>query len=521
MTTAAAVSAEEGDCDTTRQDDKDRNTEERNSLTTSRGHRRQRGRDKNDDKAVEAPPTDYQKQVEDTRQGKRNWKRWVRQLLLQEHIEQFVLLDGLLSHVWRKRNGRPYRRKSRANVLAYLENDDRRVFSFAMPSKENNNNHNPARNGMGDPASALGMMCHNDEEKGLVDNRVFEGMILQVDYNTRGQESFYQNFQEKLELPTCRDLESASTALYAIDTYQLTEPLHLELGLTSKHAIDFAYTPVSFLGRSRHQHDPKTALVDERTQSTSRRPSWWKWWFPRAARNTFWKAPDEEYKLSETAFAGGSHGEVWRGRRLCRDENRHNHDPFQESHDEDQNLIFKRLKVEHGYRLLEAGLREVYLGKLLAEDPSADGLFTTYVNHFFREVPKRSTTASPWTEGDNDLELWIVFKDAGPSMRSYLYSPVSTGDFVVYQHSYLWTKLRQNAAANGKKDGNNKSVAMVFDSYEDDDSTGMLNSGKAKRSNSTINGKNVMKEVLRQVLTSAAFLHDHGIVHRDIKPSNL
>lgn len=377
---------------------------------------------------------------------------------------------------------------------------------------------------MGDSTSALGMMCHHDEETGLVDTRVFEGMILQVDYNTRGQ-GFYQNFQGKLELPICRDLESASTVLYAIDTYQLMEPLHLELGITSKHAIDFAYTPaLPFWGGSRQQHDSKTALVDERIQSTgptSGRPSWWKWWFPRGDRNTFWKAPDEEYKMSETAFAGGSHGEVWRGRRLCRDENRHNHDPFQDSYDEDQNLIFKRLKVEHGYRLLEAGLREVYLGKLLAEDPSADGLFTTYVNHFFREVPKRSTTTSPWTEGENDLELWIVFKDAGPSMRSYLYSPASTGEFILYQHSYLWTKLRQNAAAHGKKDDNKKSVSMVFDSYEDEDSTGMLNSGKAKRSNSTINGKNVMKEVLRQVLTSAAFLHDHGIVHRDIKPSNL
>ena len=68
-------------------------------------------------------------------------------------------------------------------------------------------------------------------------------------------------------------------------------------------------------------------------------------------------------------------------------------------------LIFKRLKVERGYRILEAGLREVYLGKLLAEEPAADGLYTNYVNHFFREVPKRSTTAHPWTEGKNDLEL--------------------------------------------------------------------------------------------------------------------
>ena len=490
------------------------NESARSVKTKRRGsHKERRGRDNHDhnNKAVERHQGEDQQQVEDSRQGKRNWKRWVRQLLLQEHIERFVLLDGLLTRAWRH-NGSPNRRKSRATVLAYLENDDRRVVSFALEPAVDD--------------KALGMMAplHRDEA-GLM-NKLFEGMILQVDYNTGG-DGFYQNFQEKLEIPICRDLETASSALYAIDTYQLLEPLHLQLGLTSKHAIDFAYTPVEFSGVSRKHHyhrgySSPTALVDKRAQYTGPtwgRPAWWKWWFPLGNRNSFWKGPDDEYKMSESAFAGGSHGEVWRGRRLCRDENARRREPFQETCGESQSLIFKRLKVEHGYRLFEAGLREVYIGKLLAEDPSAAGLFTTYVNHFFREVPKRSTTANPWTEGENDLELWIVFEDAGPSMRSYLYSPKSNGDFVVYQHSYLWTKLRQNAAAHGRKEDNSKSVAMIFDAYEGEE---MINdSDKAKRSNSTINGKTVMKEVLRQVLTAAAFLHEHGIVHRDIKPSNL
>lgn len=523
----AALAEDEGECETTA------GSSSRHRNDSEKEQRKQRNRDQNDDlrnKAVETPQADDQKQVEDSRAGKRNWKRWVRKTLLQEHIEHFLLLDGMLSHLfvplWSGRPNRRMRNKSRANVLAYLENDDRRVVSFTWLPTDNNRD-----TASSDPASALGMMCHHNEETGLVDNsKVLEGMILQVNYNTGGQGFYHQrNFRDQLELPVCRDMETASTALYAIDTYQLMEPVHLELGLTSKHAIDFAYTPVSFLGGLQYQHDhqykdSRTALVDERIQSTgptSARPSWWKWWFPRGSRNSFWKGPDEEYKMSDTAFAGGSHGEVWRGRRLCRDEKRHNHDPFQDSHSEEESLIFKRLKIEHGYRLLEAGLREVYLGKLLAEDPSADGLFTTYVNHFFREVPKRSTTNNPWTEGENDLELWIVFKDAGPSMRSYLYSPVSTGDFVLYRHSYLWTKLRQNAAARGKKDENTKSVSVIFDTYRDDESTVMLDASNAKRSNSTIDGKKVMKEVLRQVLTSAAFLHDHGIVHRDIKPSNL
>jgi len=428
----------------------------------------------------------------------------------------------LLSHIFPPRHGRrPNRKASRANVLAFLENDDRRAISFSLEPFNQQDSKD-------DNSHALGMMAPlhlDDDETGLVESKPFGGMILQVNYIG---DDFYQSYSDKklLEVPICQTtVDAASSALYAIDTYQLLEPLHLELGLSAKHAIDFAYTPVEFSGVSHRQYQPPqyhrdyfspTALVDERAQFTTGQP-WWKWWFPYGG-NRFWKERDEEYKMADTAFAGGSHGEVWRGRRLCREEGLRRHDPFDETCGEDQSLIFKRLKVEHGYRLLEAGLREVYLGKLLSEDPSAVGLFTTYVNHFFREVPKRSTTAHPWTEGENDLELWIVFQDAGPSMRSYLYSPVSTGDFVVYQHSYLWTKIRQNAAARGKNEENGKSVAVTFHAYQDDD---LSNSTKANRSNRTISGKFVFKEVLRQVLQSAAYLHSIGIVHRDIKPSNV
>ena len=224
--------------------------------------------------------------------------------------------------------------------------------------------------------------------------------------------------------------------------------------------------------------------------------------------------------MSDTAFAGGSHGEVWRGRRLCREDSSGGWgmgtgatgklfgDP---SCRLGQTLIFKRLKVEQGYRLLEAGLREVYLGKLLAEDPTADGMFTTYVNHFFREVPKKSTVSDPWTEGENDLELWIVFEDAGPSIRSYLYSPVSTGSFLVYQHSDFWTKLRQNAAAQASSNNSNTTVSMIVGHY---DGEGNGRRRNANANNITISGRVVIKEILRQVLTAAAFLHEKGIVHR-------
>jgi serine/threonine protein kinase len=152
------------------------------------------------------------------------------------------------------------------------------------------------------------------------------------------------------------------------------------------------------------------------------------------------------------------------------------------------------------------------LGRLLAEEESADGLFTKYVNHFFREVRG---------EGENDLELWIVFEDSGPSLRSYLYSPMSAGDFVVYQHSYFWTRLRRNAAASsgtklkddvsGREGGEDKSVSMLG---EEEIPVDLGDTFDPRGTNTTADGKGLMKEVLRQILTAAAYLHSHGIVHR-------
>jgi hypothetical protein len=452
--------------------------------------------DDNADKAVERPPD---KQLADGGEDERNWKRWMR--LFQQDFEDFLRLNGILRSARRRNRNRA----ARSNVMVYLENDDRRARTFSLES-------------VMDEQSSSTMMAPLHFE-GPDNQQLFEGMVLQVDYH-RGDGGLNHPFHGKLQIPACQDLETATAALYTIDTYQLLEPLHLELGISAKHAIDFAYTPVEFSGVSRklqynHEYYSPTALVDERAHpiGPTSGGSWWRWWFPFGDRNSFWKGPDEQYKMSETAFAGGSHGEVWRGRRLCRDDNASRWmgstifgDGTCES---SRNLIFKRLKVEQGYRLLEAGLREVYLGKLLTEEPTAEGLFTTYVNHFFREVPKRSTTTSPWTEGENDLELWIVFEDAGPSLRSYLYSPVSAGDFLVYQHSVFWTKLRQSAAAQKRKPSvdYDMSISMILNNETQ-------TRQKSRASNNTVSGRAVMKEILRQVLTSAAFLHRHGIVHR-------
>lgn len=114
------------------------------------------------------------------------------------------------------------------------------------------------------------------------------------------------------------------------------------------------------------------------------------------------------YETEGKSFAGGSHGEIWRARRRCPN--------TRVDCDDKKDYIVKRLKIELGYYILEAGLREVYFGELLAREAEASSLVTTYIDHFFRE-------------GKNgQVELWIVFDNAGPSLRSYLYTSVVDAD---------------------------------------------------------------------------------------------
>lgn len=166
---------------------------------------------------------------------------------------------------------------------------------------------------------------------------------------------------------------------------------------------------------------------------------------------------------------------------------------------------------------VKAGLREVYFGSLLngyevQQDPQTR-LFTEYVEHFF---------------GENG-ELWIVFRDAGQSLRNLMYTGTDAGDYVVYSHSWLWTLVRMSLA----KKADNQAMAALSDSNEE-----------SKMETSTV-GRQLMGSFLRQVgshvlvanlfgsctsthrfirhdqiLEAAATLNENGIIHRDIKPAN-
>jgi len=107
--------------------------------------------------------------------------------------------------------------------------------------------------------------------------------------------------------------------------------------------------------------------------------------------------------------------------------------------------------VESGFRVLEAGLREAYFGNMLKGNQN---LFTEYIEHFFGK----------------DGELWIVFQDAGLSLRGYIYEAVEAGDYVLYQYSWLWTKVRlslkklassaiaSSSAGENQKNGSNQTI---------------------------------------------------------------
>lgn len=301
--------------------------------------------------------------------------------------------------------------------------------------------------------------------------------------------------------------------------YELLDPLVPQLGMTPKHASDYAYTPALIWG---YDILPKELEESSNTETSSTSASievkapgplalnvipstWWKWWFvfmgsrrrPASSSSTFYEA------MGDRGFAGGSHGDVWRGRRRCA--------PGDKPRvcDPKKPLILKRLKVEHGMDLLEAGLREIYFGNILGQVSRASSLFTTYVDHFFRQVP-----------GQRTLELWIVFEDAGSSLRSYIYEPVSSaGGFVLFQHSPFWRKLRMAATnrtvpSENEKAGHETSVAAV----------GSPNPRERRQPHKPVDpraGRALMREVLRQILESAARLAGMGIVHRDIKPSNV
>ena len=319
----------------------------------------------------------------------------------------------------------------------------------------------------------------------------------------------------------CVSPNYVGTSSDSVIEYQLEKRIKSRLGLVDTHTHDYMYKPVLSLPDGSDGTDGGGAPTGDGSKRRWEGPS-----------DDEGQAPPyhERYEwMDDHAFAGGSHGEVWHARRRCHSGGRSRR-ANGELHpcDDQRKLIMKRLKVEHGYDLLEAGLREVYFGEFLARAKGAEGLFTEYVDHFFREVP----ASLRGSNRKRHVELWIVFEDAGPSLRSYIYSPVTStgGDFVVYQHSSFWRRLRRGVVASrGNIGGTSSALSIITESeWKPHHSTlhikpkgDFARKNAGKNATIVVEGRALIRDVLEQILTSAAFLHSHGMVHRDIKPSNV
>ena len=241
-------------------------------------------------------------------------------------------------------------------------------------------------------------------------------------------------------------------------------------------------------------------------------------------------------------------------------------------------------------------MREIYFGKLIQTQMNdrEQNYYTVYVDHFFREAPRRKqrrtnnkvafglpapsslsaagAEAEAEAEADNlyyypnnnkqeqqhwdfkqheqrrtddFLELWIVYEDAGPSLRSYIYTATVSNGFVMYQHSKLWTQLRTATSSLSSSSSSSiqkvrQNINLNNDGIDDDtnnesgkrkssrtfssppsSSTGSSDSSYNESKKRTRVGRSFMRDVLRQILSATAQLHKRGIVHRDIKPSNV
>ena len=158
------------------------------------------------------------------------------------------------------------------------------------------------------------------------------------------------------------------------------------------------------------------------------------------------------YELREK-FNMGAHGELWRIK------------SFQHK---GSNFVAKRLFVEKSNNIRLSGLREIFFGKRLK---NLDNV-ARYEEHF---------TLPRFQEGFSKVQskledLWIIFRDEGLSLQSYLYET----RHMITTPSPFWRRLR-----------------LQHD------------------------GQEVLREIVKQLLTAVKGCHSLNVAHRDIKPGNL
>lgn len=177
----------------------------------------------------------------------------------------------------------------------------------------------------------------------------------------------------------------------------------------------------------------------------------------------------------------GSHGEVWRARRIAADG----------SIDESTSYVLKRMRVSEHPEILHCALREASVKQ--AACPELDWSFAhsyccTPQVFFGEKFQNRQRIARYVDSFYQDGDMWLVFVDEGISLQQFLYvmRSVTSGDSAeqtpFLEPSLFWLRLR-----------------------------------------TTEQGKEVMRALLLQLVQAVNEMQQGSerIVHRDIKPSNL
>lgn len=107
-----------------------------------------------------------------------------------------------------------------------------------------------------------------------------------------------------------------------------------------------------------------------------------------------------------------------------------------------------------------------------------------YIEHFYRNASTSSLSAR------GQLELWIVFRDEGTSLRRFLYSP----------------REQRRAGTRPKSRRDVGAPPLLFEPSE-----------FWRQLRTAEGGPEVIRGLLRQIVEGAAEVHATGAAHRDLK----
>ena len=188
--------------------------------------------------------------------------------------------------------------------------------------------------------------------------------------------------------------------------------------------------------------------------------------------------PPNTYTPSDRPFASGSNGRVYRATAA-----------------DGTNVILKQMLLTDP-PIGDAARREIHFGSSLPPHPA----LVTYIEHF---------------KNADETEVWLVFGDAGDSLRNFLYTAAKTPDeTVIYMPSEMWKQMRNLAADKTFTviKSSEKSVTLTAPTTPPPPPPPPPPSSAAT---------DLLQKILFQVLSAAAHLHSNGVIHRDIKPSNI